>query len=430
MPGADAPSDAKLRSLIEQIADQLCLTVGGQFDFVVTIDGDDDTAEKLQMLTNFVLVTARRSIEEVQRVKDALHAELEERKRFEQQCAYLKEEIESAKALGPMVGKSLALKKVWQQIDMVAPTDASVLIIGESGVGKELVARAIHDRSGRKDRPLVSVNCASIPRELFESEFFGHLKGSFTGAVRDRVGRFELADGGTLFLDEVSEIPQALQTKLLRALQEGEFERVGEGKTRKVDVRIIAATNRDLAREMDEHRFRPDLYYRLNVFPIEVAPLRRRKEDIAMLATLFLDRACAKFNLLQQKLSRDNIRELEQYDWPGNVRELQNIMERAAITARGGGLSFALSPEADDRSAAPGPTQLGEVLSEREMKRRERNNMIAALERTGGKIYGPDGAAALLGIKPTTLAARLKTLDLRDWGRMTRDSTTRALKRP
>ena len=430
MPDADAPSDAKLRSLIEQIADQLCLTVGGQFDFVVTIDGDDDTAEKLQMLTNFVLVTARRSIEEVQSVKDALHAELEERKRFEQQCAYLKEEIESAKALGPMVGKSLALKKVWQQIDMVAPTDASVLIIGESGVGKELVARAIHDRSGRKDRPLVSVNCASIPRELFESEFFGHLKGAFTGAVRDRVGRFELADGGTLFLDEVSEIPQALQTKLLRALQEGEFERVGEGKTRKVDVRIIAATNRDLAREMDEHRFRPDLYYRLNVFPIDVAPLRRRKEDIAMLATLFLDRACAKFNLPQQKLSRDNIRELEQYDWPGNVRELQNIMERAAITARGGGLSFAQSPEADGQSAAPRPTELGEVLPEREMKRRERNNMIAALKRTGGKIYGPDGAAALLGIKPTTLAARLKTLDLRGEGRMTRDSTTRAPKRP
>ena len=402
--------EAGLRALIEQIADQLCLTVGGQFDLLVRIDGEDDTAEKLQMLTNFVLATARRSIEEVQRVKDELQEELEERKRVEQQCAYLQEEVETAKALGPMVGKSLALRNVRQQIDVVAPTDASVLIVGESGTGKELVARAIHARSRRKDQPLVSVNCASIPRELFESEFFGHLKGAFTGALRDRVGRFELADGGTLFLDEVSEIPQALQSKLLRALQEGEFERVGEGRTRKVDVRIIAATNRDLAREMDGNRFRPDLYYRLNVFPIEVAPLRRRKDDIPLLAALFLERACAKLNLPRARLTPENLRQLERYDWPGNVRELQNIIERAVITSRGGGLRFALSQDGTPQARATPPSDPEEVVPEEEMKRREQSNMMAALERTSGKIYGRDGAAALLGIKPTTLAARLKKL--------------------
>jgi transcriptional regulator with PAS, ATPase and Fis domain len=196
MSNLKSPNEAMLRSLIEQIADQLCLTVGRKFDFLITIDGEDDTAEKLQMLTNFVLATARRSIEEVQRVKEALHQALEERQR-----------VETAKALGPMVGKSPAQKKVWQQIELVAPTDASVLIVGESGTGKELVARAIHAQSQRQNQPLVTINCASIPRELFESEFFGHLKGAFTGAVQDRVGRVELAHGGTLFLDEVAEIP-------------------------------------------------------------------------------------------------------------------------------------------------------------------------------------------------------------------------------
>ena len=413
-PDSETFDEATLRALIEQIADQLCLTVGGQFDFLIKIDGEDDTAEKLQMLTNFVLATARRSIEEVQRVKDRLQEELEERRRAEQQIAYLQEEVETAKALGPLVGRSTALRNVRQQIEVVAPTDASVLIVGESGTGKELVARAIHGRSQRRDQPLVSVNCASIPRELFESEFFGHLKGAFTGAVQDRVGRFELANGGTLFLDEVSEIPQELQSKLLRALQEGEFERVGETRTRKIDVRIIAATNRDLAKEMDENRFRPDLYYRLNVFPIEVAPLRRRKDDIALLATLFLERACARLNLPASRLTPDNISQLEHYDWPGNVRELQNIIERAVITSRGSALHFALSGETNSRPRARCSSNLEEVISEREMKHRQRNNMIAALKQTNGKIYGRNGAAALLGIKPTTLAARLKMLGLKN----------------
>ncbi|MCG8460433.1 MAG: sigma 54-interacting transcriptional regulator, partial [Holophagales bacterium] len=237
-------------------------------------------------------------------------------------------------------------------------------------------------------------------------------KGAFTGAVRDRVGRFELAHGGTLFLDEVSEIPQALQSKLLRALQEGEFERVGESRTRRIDVRVIAATNRDLAQEMDAQRFRPDLYYRLNVFPIEVAPLRRRREDISLLAMLFVERACAKLNLPRPQLIPGNIRQLEAYDWPGNVRELQNIIERAVITSRGGALQFDLPEGALSRQSARRQSQ-AEVVTEAEMKSRERSNMIAALERTGGKIYGEDGAAALLGLKATTLAARLKSLGLK-----------------
>ena len=405
------PDESTLRSLIEQIADQLCLTVGGRFDFFITIDGEDDTAEKLQMLTNFVLATARRSIEEVERVKDALHQELEERKRVEQQCAYLQEEVETAKAMGPMVGKSLALRKVRQQIELVAPTDASVLIVGESGTGKELVARAIHTRSQRQNQPMVSVNCASIPRELFESEFFGHLKGAFTGAIQDRVGRFELANGGTLFLDEVAEIPPDLQSKLLRALQEGEFERIGEGRMRQADVRIIAATNRDLTQEMEAQRFRPDLYYRLNVFPIEVAPLRQRRDDIPVLATLFLERACAKLSLPRLQLTLDHVSQLQQYDWPGNVRELQNIIERAVITSRGGGLHFVLSPQVNAQWPQKAMSEPQEVVPEVEMKRRERNNIMAALKRADGKIYGQNGAAALLGIKPTTLAARLKKLD-------------------
>ena len=410
-PDGNAPD---LRDLIEQIADQLCLTVGGRFDLLVTIDGEDDTAEKLQMLTNFVLATARRSIEEVQKVKDALHEELEERRRAEQQIAYLQEEVEDAKALGPLVGRSLAIKNVLRQIEVVAPTDASVLIAGESGTGKELVARAIHANSRRRDQPMVSVNCASIPRELFESEFFGHRKGAFTGAAQDRVGRFELADGGTLFLDEVTEIPLELQSKLLRTLQEGEFERVGENRTRKTDVRIIAASNRDLVGEMDAQRFRPDLYYRLNVFPIEVAPLRRRKDDIALLAMLFLERACARLNLPRSPLTPDNLRQLEDYDWPGNVRELQNIIERSVITARGGAPQFALSQERESEAGGTPPDDGPAVVPEREMKRRARDNMIAALERCGGKVYGPDGAAALLGVKPTTLAARLKTFGFKN----------------
>ena len=242
--------------------------------------------------------------------------------RESQQNLYLREEIKTQHNFDEIVGESLAIKNVLQAIETVAGTHASVLIAGETGTGKELVARAVHNMSTRKDKPLIKVNSASIPRELFESEFFGHVKGAFTGALKDRVGRFELAHKGTLFLDEVSEIPLEMQSKLLRVLQEGEFERVGEERTRRVDVRIVAATNRDLKREVELGRFRQDLYYRLNVFPIEVAPLRHRTEDISLLASQFVRRAARKLNRPDPNLTQAGVLQLLSYDWPGNVREL------------------------------------------------------------------------------------------------------------
>src|SRR5204863_91461 len=224
-----------------------------------------------------------------------------------------------------LVGESPAFHKLLDQIKMVGPTCANVLIFGESGTGKELVCRAIHDKSDRKERPLVRVNCASIPKELFESEFFGHVRGAFTGAIKDRVGRFELANGGTLFLDEVGEIPIELQSKLLRVLQEGQFERLGEERTRSVNVRIIAATNRDLEAEAKAGRFRMDLYYRLSVFPIEVPPLRERLEDVGELAEHFIKQASRRLGVPRLRLTKIQAQELQSYDWPGNVRELQNV---------------------------------------------------------------------------------------------------------
>jgi len=327
------------------------------------------------------------------------------RKQIELERDYLREEVREAHSFGDIVGKSAALRNVLQQVELVAPTDASVLILGESGTGKELVAREIHKRSPRKDRPMVKVNCASIPHELYESEFFGHVEGAFTGAVKDREGRFQLADGGTLFLDEVGEIPLSLQGKLLRVLQEGEFERVGEEATQRCDVRIIAATNQDLRTEMEARKFRQDLFYRLNVFPVEVAPLRKRKEDIPLLAAHFVALAAAKFNFPLPRLTQANILQLQQYDWPGNVRELQNVVERGVITSGSGALRFELSLDAF-------PNLVPDVLPDAEMKRRERDNILMALQRTGWKIYGPNGAAELLDLKPTTLASRIKRLGL------------------
>ena len=348
------------------------------------------------------------AFQEIERLKGQL----------EQERDYLREEVCEAHAFGEIVGSSAALENLIRQIELVAPTDASVLILGESGTGKELVAREIHKRSSRRDRPMIKVNCASVPRELYESEFFGHVKGSFTGAVEDRAGRFELADGGTLFLDEVGEIPLPLQGKLLRVLQEGEFERVGDASTRGCDVRIIAATNRGLTEEVEAGRFRQDLYYRLNVFPLEVAPLRHHLEDIPLLAAHFLELAAVKFNRPRPRLTRANILGLQQYPWPGNVRELQNVIERAVITSRSGALRFDLlvgdsPPKPASDVQADGVSTAEEVVPEVEMKRRERENMLAALDRTGWKVYGSDGAAEMLGIQPTTLASRITRLGLK-----------------
>ena len=348
-----------------------------------------------------------RAFEEIHRLKSQL----------EQQNAYLQEEVVEAKAFGDLVGNSAALRQVVSQIDLVAPTDASVLILGETGTGKELVAHEIHRRSRRKDRALIRVNCASIPKELYESEFFGHARGAFTGAIKDRAGRFEAAEGGTLFLDEIGEVPLDLQGKLLRALQEKHYERVGEDRTRQADVRIVAATNRDLRKEVAAGRFREDLFYRLNVFPVQVAPLRERKEDIPLLAQHFIQNSARELGCAKPRLTRAGAVRLQGYDWPGNIRELRNVIERAVILARGGALEFDVpageTPPArssDPRGEGESPKQA--FLTEVEMHQRERANLLLVLEKTRWKIKGPDGAAELLGLKPTTLISRLKKLGL------------------
>jgi transcriptional regulator with GAF, ATPase, and Fis domain len=322
-------------------------------------------------------------------------------------------------AWGAIVGRSAALRRVVARIDRVAPTDAGVLILGESGTGKELVADEIHRRSPRRDRPLVKVNCASIPRELYESEFFGHVKGAFTGAIHDRDGRFEAADEGTLFLDEVGEIPFGLQGKLLRVLQSGQFERVGEDRTRSVNARIIAATSRRLRDEIMAGRFREDLYYRLNVFPVELPPLRERPEDIAPLAVHIAAAAAARLNRPAPSLTAADLRELEAYAWPGNVRELQNAIERALILSDGERLRFdsPLGQEREEPVGAPvseparGPA--GPVMTEAEVLELQRRNIESALGQCGWKIYGRSGAAQLLGLKPTTLIERMRRMGIR-----------------
>ena len=339
-------------------------------------------------------------------------------RRLELENEYLREEVKVAHGFGDMVGKSSALRKVLDQVGLVGPSGTTALICGESGTGKELIARAIHERSRRKDRAMVTVNCGSVPRELFESEFFGHVKGAFTGAIRDRVGRFQLADGGTLFLDEVGEIPIDLQSKLLRVLQEGTFERVGEERARKVDVRVIAATNRDLKQEVAAGRFREDLYYRLSVYPIDIAPLRERLDDVPILAGHFLEQSCRRLGVPPQKLKRRHVEALQRYEWPGNVRELQNIIERAVIGAQSGPLEFDLpggsNGEQREPDAAAGVTRRKRVLKYGELKRQERDNLLAALEATHWRISGPAGAAKLLGLRPTTLASKIKARRLRE----------------
>jgi len=342
---------------------------------------------------------------------------LEAKNRLQTENMYLQEEVSEARAFGDLMGASPALANVIRQVDLVAPTDATVLILGESGTGKELVAREIHKRSQRRDEPLIRVNCASIPRELYESEFFGHVRGAFTGAVKDRIGRFEAADGGTLFLDEVGEIPLDLQSKFLRVLQEQQYERVGEERTRRVDVRIIAATNRDLKRDAEEGRFRQDLFYRLNVFPIEIVPLRDRKEDIPLLADHFLGVEAKKLHRPRPRLTKRHVSILQGYAWPGNVRELQNIIERALITAKSGELYFDLPGTAKGLLSSRKVADLesledSEIMSEEQVQELIRRNTLAALKQTRWKIYGPGGAGELLGMKPSTLFARMQKMGL------------------
>ncbi|MBV9745237.1 MAG: sigma-54-dependent Fis family transcriptional regulator [Acidobacteriia bacterium] len=325
------------------------------------------------------------------------------------QCltAYLADEVRSDQNVGNMVGESAALQGVLRAVKIVAPSDAAVLIQGETGTGKELVARGIHDLSGRNKRPFIKVNCASIPATLLESELFGHEKGAFTGAIAQKLGRFELAHQGTLFLDEIGEIPLELQPKLLRALQEQEFERLGGSRTIRVDVRIIAATNRDLGAMVEENKFRADLYYRLNVFPLTVPPLRERREDIPLLARYFAQKYSQRMNRKIEVIPSDAIDALTNYDWPGNIRELQNIMERSVLLSSGPELHVTL-PEISGAPAAFVACSRASQLP----KADERAAILAALKEANGQVSGPEGAAARLGLKRTTLQSRMKKYDI------------------
>lgn len=354
---------------------------------------------------------------EIERQREVAYEEIKSLKeQLEQERDYLREEINVTANFGEIIGKSQALKRTLAQIEAVARTTASVLILGESGVGKEMVARAIHTKSDRVDKPLVKVNCASIPKDLFESEFFGHVRGAFTGAHQDRVGRLQLADGGTLFLDEVGEIPMSQQGKLLRALQEGEFERVGDDKTVSVDVRVVAATNRDLMDEIKAGRFREDLFYRLSVFPVEVPPLRDRLDDVAPLAFRFLEQICRELGREPLRMTQKQLSALKQHDWPGNIRELKNVIERAVISSTGDRLRLDLAmPNVSAKKQLPiepSVTSSEEFVTIAEFKELEKANITAALRHSGWKIWGPEGAAELLEMKPSTLTYQMKALDI------------------
>ena len=344
-------------------------------------------------------------------VNDRLEAE-----RLKREAAYLREEIRELRDDREIIGRSKALVNVLSDIDQVAGTDATVLIMGETGTGKELVAGAIHAASNRSKRPLIRVNCAAIPAALIESEFFGHEKGAFTGATSKRDGRFKLADGGTIFLDEIGELPIELQAKLLRVLQHGEFEPVGSSKSVAVDVRVIAATNRDLKSAVDAGDFREDLYYRLNVFPIVLPPLRDRGDDVIVMAEAFAQRYAKKIGRELAPLTPACSNRLRAYSWPGNVRELQNVIERAVITSTNGQLNLAraLPEPSGDSHDSSGNGELHEtgIMTEVELRAFEKKNILKALEAASWKVAGPHGAASLLGVSPSTMTSRMKVLGI------------------
>jgi len=417
-------ADGRLQALIKEgsfnnLKRQMVTKNGKVIDLVMSaIPNRHDNADFGQMLVASKDVTERNRAERELRQTLAENARL--RVELERERDYLREEVNVAMNFGRIVGTSAALRRMLKRVEAVAQTPASVLLQGESGVGKELVAHAIHIRSPRADGPLVKVNCASIPKELFESEFFGHVKGAFTGANRDRIGRFQLADGGTIFLDEVSEITLELQGKLLRVLQESEFERVGDDVTRSVDVRVIAATNRNLEQLIVDGEFREDLFYRLSVFPIDVPPLRERGEDIVQLAQHFLEQTCKDFGRAALTLTRAQTENLRAYGWPGNVRELKNVIERAVILSQGKVLRLDLSmPGLRTESDEEERVDRGDsaVLTEKEIKEFQKANLIKALEQTNWRVSGSGGAAELLGVRPTTLADRIRSNNIKRPGR-------------
>jgi formate hydrogenlyase transcriptional activator len=360
---------------------------------------DSADVDFLHRVANQVAVAVENALafDEIERLKDKLH----------QEKVYLEEEVRTAHNFGEIVGESATLRRVLKQVEAVAPTDATVLILGETGTGKELIARALHDLSPRRERTFVELNCAAIPTGLLESELFGHEKGAFTGAIAQKVGRFELADKGTLFLDEVGDIPLELQPKLLRALQEQEFERLGSTRTVRVDVRLVAATNRDLTQMVADRHFRNDLYYRLNVFPVVLPPLRERREDIPMLARHFIQRFARRMGRRIETIPAPVLDALVRYPWPGNVRELQNIIERAVILSPGPSLQIPLGDlqltAMQAQVSAGAPVTLADA---------EREHILSILRETRWVQGGPHGAAARLGMARSTLQWKMKKLGI------------------
>jgi transcriptional regulator with GAF, ATPase, and Fis domain len=348
----------------------------------------------------FANALARKRMEE--QLKKHL-VEIEElKKRLERENIYLREEVELLFEHTEMVGQSLAMKRILAQAEQVARTDSTVLILGETGTGKELLARAIHKMSARKDRPLIAVNCASLPPTLIESELFGREKGAYTGAMTKMIGRFEIADGSTLFLDEIGELPLELQSKLLRVLEEGSFERLGSTKTLHVNVRIIATTNRDLGREVKDGKFRKDLFYRLNVFPIVIPPLRERPEDIPSMVWAFVREFQKTMGKEIETISKKSMEALQSYSWPGNVRELRNVIEHAMILSKGKTLAVHVPKIGSLESGAT-----------RNLEEMERKHIVSVLEKTGWRLGGKGGAAEVLGLKRTSLQSRMKKLGIK-----------------
>jgi PAS domain S-box-containing protein len=370
---------------------------------------DNDTPVGLRGVT--LDISERKAAEEG--LRNALIEVGQLKDQLQQENVYLREHVELEHEFQEIVGNSDEIKYVLFKIQQVAPTDASVLIQGETGTGKELVAQAIHSASNRKNRPLVKINCAALPANLIESELFGHEKGAFTGAQARKMGRFELADGATLFLDEIGELPLELQAKLLRVLQEGEFERLGSSQTRKVDVRIIAATNRNLKMEVQNGLFREDLWYRLNVFPITVPPLRHRRSDIALLVNFFVNCSNRKLGRIVKTVSPQTMQTLQNYYWPGNVRELANVIERALINSNGSVLQLADKLDADRPASNGNGNGNGHPKPLARLKDVERDHILNTLDACDWRIEGINGAAATLGINSSTLRSRMLKLGIK-----------------
>ena len=376
--------------------------------------------KKIENYNKALEQTVQERTGELLRANERLSREIEERKgteaslrsayaenkqlkdRFQAENIYLHNDIDREFNFGEIIGRSNALEYVFLKVEQVAPQDATVLLLGETGTGKGVVVRAIHSRSSRKDRPMITVNCSALPANLIESELFGREKGAFTGSHDRQMGRFELADNSTLFLDEIGEMPMDLQTKLLRVIQDGEFERLGGPKTIKVNVRIIASTNRNLEEEIRKGRFREDLFYRLNVFPITIPPLRQRKEDIPLLVDYFVAKFNKKTGKKIETVSKDTLNVLQEYDWPGNVRELENIIERAVITSQGTALQVL------DRFVNALKTGEQEAQDGKALVDIERDHIFQTLEKTGWRIEGKKGAAEMLGLNPSTLRGRMR----------------------